>query len=154
VMIWGYGTVGYGAHRTSLMLAARSAVEKLSAGASYVAKGDLANACLYFRNAGALPQFGWSFFTKYFYFVAAAAGTKPMALILDGVDKTSGVAGGMKQLADSGDAEAEESMRLWWSSSDRICAAGYAQYVQLVNRWAGLIGCRPDAVEMALWKGL
>jgi hypothetical protein len=72
VMIWGYGTVGYGAHRTSLMLAARSAVEKLSAGASYVAKGDLANACLYFRNAGALPQFGWSFFTKYFYFVAAA----------------------------------------------------------------------------------
>jgi hypothetical protein len=156
VMMWGYGTVGYGAYRTSQMLGHSQAIERLARGAEIVRAGDLVDACLFFRSSsrGALPQFSWSFITKYFYFVGVASGTTPMPLILDGESRNNGVAGGMRQLAAAGDAGAARAMQLWWASTDRLCAQGYALYVDLVNVWARDLGCRPDAIEMALWQGL
>ena len=60
----------------------------------------------------------------------------------------------MKQLADAGNLEANRAMQLWWSTVDQRCAEGYSLYVNLVNRWAADLTCRPDAIEMALWEGL
>lgn len=156
VMIWGYGKTGYGPTRTSKMLGHPQAVERLIEGAEIVREGDLTDASLFFRSSsrGALNQFGWSFFTKYFYFVGAVSGLSPMPLILDGSSRDQGVAGGMKRLADAGDAGAARAMELWWSTADRRCADGYALYVELVNRWALDLECRPDAIEMALWEDL
>ena len=156
VMMWGYGTVGYGATRTSEMLANPQSIVRLIGGADLVKAGDFTEACLFYRNnsRGALKKFGWSFFTKYFYFVGLACGLDPMPLILDGNNRTTGVAGGMKQLADAGDPKAARAMELWWSSTDRRCAEGYTLYVELVNQWAHDLTCRPDAIEMALWNGV
>ena len=156
VMMWGYGTIGYGATRTSEMLAHSQAVPRLICGADLVRSGELTDSCLFFRSSsrGALSKFGWSFFTKYFYFVGMASSLTPMPLILDGISRNKGVAGGMKQLADAGDPGAARAMELWWSTVDRRCAEGYALYVELVNCWANDLGCRPDAIEMALWTGL
>jgi hypothetical protein len=153
VMMWGYGTVRYGANRTSKMLAHSQATERLIRGAGLVQIGELVEACLFFRGLGALSQFSWSFFTKYFYFVGLASGLDPMPLILDGNNRENGVAGGMKQLADAGNQGAARAMQLWWSSVDQRSAEGYALYVELVNGWAHDLGCRPDAIEMILWKG-
>ncbi len=154
--MWGYGTVGYGATRTRKMLAHSHATDRLTGGAELVQSGNLADACLYFRDSGrgTLSWFSWSFFTKYFYFVGAASGLPTMPLILDGINREIGVAGGMQRLADLGDAGAARAMKLWWSTNDVQCAKGYALYVELVNRWARDLDCRPDAIEMALWKKL
>lgn len=155
VMLWGYGTVGYGATRTYEMLSHPQAVERLTRGAELARSGDFVDACLFFSSSsrGRLSKFSWSFFTKYFYFVGLASDLSPMPLILDGSSRENGVAGGMKRLADAGDLGAARAMELWWSTADPRCADGYKLYVELVNQWAHGLDCRPDAVEMALWKG-
>lgn len=156
VMIWGYGTGGRGPTRTAAMLSHPEAVKRLVRGADLVLDGQLKDACLYFRDPGRgkLDQFSWSFFTKFFYFVGVAGDVSPMPLILDGSDRDRGVAGAMKRIADDGDADAARCMSLWWSTNDVQCAMGYALYVELMNGWAAALGCRPDAIEMAMFQGL
>ncbi len=147
-MIWGYGTVGYGAHRVAAMLSHPGATERIITGANLIRNGNLAGAYIHFRSRGGeLTQFGWAFMTKFFYFLGAAANSKPMPIILDSI-----VTKGMEAIAASGDLSVQQAMKLWWSNNIGQQAAGYVKSVDIVNEWAVTLGVRPDAIEMCLFQ--
>ena len=80
-MIWGYGTVGYGAWRTAKMLAAERSQEMIEKSFNLVLDGKYIDAYEMFS----LPRCGHTFLTKYLYFVGLGGNAKPMPLILDSV---------------------------------------------------------------------
>jgi hypothetical protein len=151
IMMWDYGNNGRFKNNAASMLAHPQVKERLNEGAKIVRSGDLVNACLFFRDEsrGKLPGGGWPFITKFFYFIGVANELDPLPLILD-----KKVAKGINRLAIYGNTGVVEALNLWLTSNDRHHAIGYWMYVDLVNRWARDIGCRPDAIEIELWNGL
>ena len=143
-MIWGYGTVGYGAFRTARMLRTPDALGQLDRAAAATTAGRLGEAVERFGLQGC----GLAFVSKFVYFVGMASEERPLPVILDarveaalttlGVDLT--------QLARSRGPHAGPR----WSLTTRR----YLTYVDLVDNWARQLACRPDQIEMALFNGL
>ena len=135
VMMWGYGTRGYGPARTARMLAAPDAEQRIAsafqaandprdgARAGYAALADPATARLSWLG----PAFG----TKFLFFAGHGAvhyGSRP--LILDGLIGRW--------------VEHQAGVRLlpWtWMRSN------YGRYLDLMHRWADALGWEPDQVE-------
>jgi hypothetical protein len=142
-MIWGYGTVGYGAYRTSMMLSDTDSQRIIEESFRLVSIGKYIDAYKMF----ALPKCGAAFFTKYFYFVGLGTNVSPLPLILDSV-----VANSLVQLG----IDIARLARFTKNTSGRITsigkyADGYSQYVEMMNHWANEIGCRPDSIEKWLF---
>lgn len=142
-MLWGYGTVGYGAYRTSIMLENENSRKIIEESFRLVSVGRYIDAYKMF----ALPKCGSAFFTKYFYFVGLGTKVTPLPLILDSV-----VANSLVQLG----VDISFLARFIKNPEGKITsmgkyAEGYSQYVEIMNTWANEIGCRPDSIEKWLF---
>ncbi|HVS37175.1 MAG TPA: type II toxin-antitoxin system MqsA family antitoxin [Gemmataceae bacterium] len=143
-MLWGYGTVGYGPHRTAKMLAATDALQVLHSTLDCVWKGDTRTAYERFH----LPKCGPAFFTKFFYFAGLGCDLKVQPLILDSVV--------MNKLEQWLGLDVTPFGRFTRDKDRRISAigrnaAGYERYVQLLNGWARELRCRADSIELFLF---
>jgi len=143
-MLWGYGTVGYGAYRTSIMFRAKDFQNMIEKSFRSVSDGKYMDAYGMFI----LPMCGSAFFTKYFYFVGLGNKTTPLPLILDSV-----VANSLAQLG----VDISQLAKVTKNSAGKIVsvgryADGYFQYVEMINSWASEIDCRPDSIEKWLFS--
>lgn len=128
-MIWGYGTVGYGAFRTSAMLSTPHFEETLNKSIDLLKAGEIINAWNLFTNPQTkLARCGSAFFTKFFYSVGLSQNLHPLPLVLDSV-----VYGALRQ-------------HLNWEGT-----IYYSAYVRQLNSWAETLQCRPDAIERLLF---
>lgn len=143
-MMWGFGEVGYGPHRTRLMLEHRCAISTLQGSLLLVISGQLTDSykCL------KLPMCGPPFLTKYFYFVGLAWGLDPCPLILD-----SRVAASLEKLVG---ADLPNYAKVYQNEKGQLVvrryAEGYERYVHLIHHWASQLDCRPDSIELFLFK--
>lgn len=142
-MIWGYGTVGYGAFRTARMLRTPRALDQLARAAKATTAGQLGEAVEHFGLHGC----GLAFVSKFVYFVGLASHQRPLPVILDArVEATlTALDVDLTQLARAQGRHARSP----WSLSTRR----YLTYVGLVDAWARQLGCRPDQIEMLLFNG-
>jgi len=140
-MIWGYGTVGYGAFRTARMLRTPDAAGQLARASSSVTAGRLADATEDF----ALQGCGLAFVSKFLYFIGLGSGQKPLPLILDSRVEAAVASLGV-DLTQLARERAQRAGHRYSLSTRR-----YLAYVDLANAWAQQIACRPDQIEMWLF---
>jgi hypothetical protein len=130
VMMWGFGTVGYGAYRTSKMLQPADLLLVLRRTVALATKGKIAAA----YDALSLPYCGHTFRTKYLYFIGLGCQLEPLPLILDSI------------LIERIGTLLGNSSGKWRN------VAGYLRYVELMNQWASYLGCKPDSIELFLFS--
>ncbi len=145
-MMWGYGTTGYGPHRTRIMLDSPN-VESVLTDTYYLLKeGKVVEAYQQFRvkRVNLIKRCGPAFFTKFFYFAGLGLKLKLLPLILD-----SRVEGSLSHTDMMGKNISEIAALIDGS------AKGYQKYIILMDEWAKELECRPDAIEYFLfnWTG-
>lgn len=145
-MIWGYGTVGYGAYRTQIMLSPPNIADQLHDLVMLVSAGQIEQAF----NLVDIDMCGPAFFTKYFYFIGLGGNVEPAPLIFD-----SRVADTLEKIGVS----PKEFGRVTRKKDGSISSVypngcGYVQYLDLMHDWSAAMSCRPDAVELALFNEL
>lgn len=144
-MIWGYGRIGYGPHRTHRMLQTVNVGEILRESFDAVAMGN-------FSQAYADLQINWcgpSFFTKFLYFAGRLCNANPMPLILD-----SRVVSSFRLLLDDMGLDSRDFAISCIPNGlcfPRRDADGYVAYVNTMNDWALQLGCLPDSLELFLF---
>lgn len=143
-MMWGYGTVGYGAYRTKLMLGTPNAESTIGRAANLVTTGQLGAAYESLK----VRMCGSAFFTKFFYFVGlGAASSRPLPVVLDSV-----VANSLERLG----VDVSHFVTATRGGDGRMTAlgrdaAGYLRYVETMDAWAKAIHCHADQIEMWLF---
>lgn len=137
VMVWGFGSVGYGRHRVHEILSdtPRSAERLVGVARTLAARGVMAA----YRRLGddedcRLKRLGPAFGTKYLYF-CQPVGSEPMALIHD-----SNVVKWFKRHA---------ALDL---SCDRWDESIYGDYLDQMRDWAAYLRCRPDDLELRIFE--
>lgn len=145
VMLWGYGTVGYGPYRTARMLNAPNAARILRSTLDCIRNGAIRRAYEQFN----LPMCGSAFFTKYFYFAGLGCDLRVSPLILDSLV--------MNELKQWLKLDVTRFARFSRNEKGAISVVGrdaarYDHYVETMNRWASDLRCRPDSIELFLFK--
>jgi hypothetical protein len=143
-MLWGYGTRGYGAYRTSLMLNGKNSQNIIEEAFRLVSIGKHGDAYEMFS----LPRCGSAFFTKYFYFVGWGSKSTPMPLILDSV-----VSNSLEKI----NVNISNLAKVIRNNEGKITSVGryvdgYLRYIEMISNWATEIGCRPDSIEKWLFE--
>jgi hypothetical protein len=135
-MVWGFGWVGYGPHRTANMLAIPWTPARLDAVAKTVidagavaAYGRLAGDC---RIRGLGPAFG----TKFIAFCQRPAAV-PVALIHDELVSAWLAANGRPDLGSAA-----------WSPST------YKAYLEQIHGWAASVDLTPETVEYLIFQAM
>jgi len=138
---WGYGTTGYGWHRTRAILAQPDLDARLIAAVAILTDHGPVHAFYALRNQHHVTGLGPAFFTKFLYFASAGLDT-PDALILDAVLAAAiNRVSGKTVLRSAG-----------WRTPE------YAFYLVYLNRVAervrqtALTDVTPGQVEMALFQ--
>jgi hypothetical protein len=147
VMLWGFGTVGYGAYRTSRMLGSATAIQQLANTVGHLTRGDIQYAYERFQ----LPMCGPAFFTKVFYFIGLGCHVTPLPLILDSV-----VANALERKLK---CDISTFARVSRDTSGKITYVyrwpqGYLRYVEKMNVWSQMLQCRADNIELFLFQSL
>jgi hypothetical protein len=139
-MMWGFGTVGYGAWRTQQMLNTPDFAAQLADAFRSVRDGQLDDA---YRTVS-LAQCGPAFLTKFLYAAGLGTGATPLPLVLD-----SRVAAALTHLLPYED----------YGQVCRTCSGmvvhdvgAYLRYVALVDGWAHALSVRADAIEYCLFS--
>jgi hypothetical protein len=145
VMLWGFGTIGYGAYRTSKMLEAPTVIDQLADTLCYLTRGRIQDA--YERLH--LPRCGAAFLTKLFYFIGRGCDVTPLPLILDSV-----VANALESKLG---CEISDYARVDRDGEGKIIylhrwAPGYVRYIEQMNAWAQVLSCRADSIELFLFQ--
>ncbi len=158
VMIWGFGTTGYGPYRTHRMVQDGAFAKSVRESYNHVQQGDIVKA----YNSMNVDMCGSAFFTKYMYFCGhngPSAATKP--LILDAVVARS--------LEDKCGCQISRYARASRFSSNlnaktyrsakagRISALGrdphaYMNYINDLDTWANSLGVTADQIELFLFS--
>jgi hypothetical protein len=140
-MIWGYGVRGYGPWRTSRMLECPELSDIINHVFQSVKDNDLLTAYEIMR----IQWCGPAFLTKFLYVVGLGVDTtiKPhlQPLVLDSLVRIS-----LWTLYEDGDISLSDITEFERSGQ------GWLRYVTLMNTWAKMLGCSPDALEMLLFK--
>ena len=144
-MLWGYGTVGYGPYRTAQMLKPTNVARILRSILDCIRNGAIRRAYEQFD----LPMCGSAFFTKYFYFAGLGCDLTVPPLILDSLV--------MNQLEQWLRLDVTRFARFSRNKKGEISVVGrdatrYDHYLQVMNRWARDLRCRPDSIELFLFK--
>ena len=136
VMVWGQGSRGYGRYRTSHILSAPDAPDRLLSAVLTLAEDRPLAAYhrLAHMNDCGLDGLGAAFGTKYLYF-CQRPGQPMMALILD------------KLVADWISRYAGLDFRSQPWSERR-----YEAYLRQMHAWAEELGCRPDELEQLIFQ--
>jgi hypothetical protein len=137
VMVWGQGNNGYAQHRTTQMLAntPRSADRLLEAARTLHSAGAM-EAYRRLEDDCRLAGFGPAFGPKYLHF-CQPSGQAPRALIFD---KTVS-----EWISDNAGLKLSP---LDWS------ARTYAQYLRQMHDWAASLDCRPEDLEMCIFRAM
>jgi hypothetical protein len=138
VMIWGYGTVGYGPWRTEQMFNTQN-MAKIFAN---IRGGISQNRISVAYATAQIDYCGPPFFTKLFYFLGIIFGSNPVPLILD-----SRVA---KSLLKCNGHQFNASNYFRQNGASR-CVLGYVDYVTDLNNWSAANNFNPDQLEMFLF---
>lgn len=147
MLMWGFGDIAYGPHRTATILSYPQLNERLRDATRLCLAGDLRSAYV----ACDIPRLGATFVTKYLYFLGTAAGLRPQPVVLDRrvaewLHQAEGAAFA-KQFARYTTPKPGcriESLQKW--------PDGYVRFVEAVNIWAQELQCSPDAIEMFMWQ--
>ena len=145
-MLWGFGTIGYGAWRTmTKMLRTENAIDQLKAAFQYIVDGRIADAYCALH----LERCGPAFMTKYLYGIGLSCQASPLPIILD-----SRVAGTLRRLLAAQDVDHRSYFKL---ASDGMVerdpdGLGYVKTVMLLNDWAAELGVRADDIEVFLFN--
>jgi hypothetical protein len=134
-MMWGYGDLGYGPSRTLKALDDPDFDKKLESVFQRVWAGEEDQQLGNFPIKNCKMSFG----SKILYAIGLGTARKPMLLVLD-----DNVQKSLRQLYE--DSDASESGAAAWKTS------GYDWYLRIMDRWAGELNCRADALEMFLFK--
>jgi hypothetical protein len=134
VMVWGFGTVGYGPWRTAQVLAATvEAQERLASVAQQLAAQGALDAYRLLAGGCRLRGLGPAFGTKYLYFCPQGPG--PPALIFDRL-----VA---KWLTRTVQISLNPGS---WS------AGTYRRYLDILGAWAAALDVAPDEIEQRIFQ--
>jgi len=144
-MIWGYGTVGYGPYRTSLMFQTQGLNQTLTAICDLLSHGQFLDA---YRRSD-IDFCGPAFFTKFFYFFGLGVQGAQDALILDSV-----IAKRFEETLQVPIAQFAKVARN--PNTGRISAIqrfpeGYVCYLRNMQSWAQQLHVRADAIELFLF---
>jgi hypothetical protein len=142
-MIWGYGTVGYGAYRTSKMLGEKYSYDLIKSSFNFVMEGNYIAA----YETLSLPWCGSAFVSKFLYFSGLGNNISPLPLILDSV-----VSNSLEKLGLDISLFAKVTRTNSYINSLQKWSLGYQRYVELLNNWALNLKCRPDAIEKWLFS--
>ncbi|HCM1039229.1 TPA: hypothetical protein N2810_004753 [Vibrio parahaemolyticus] len=145
VMLWGFGSVGYGAYRTHKMVSDVDFKETLESTYFAIKQGDISRAYGNFK----LEQCGPAFFTKFFYFVAHGFNRKPIPLILDSVVARNIETRCKLNIDSYARVNRDKNGRIL---SLRPYKEGYLQYVADMNNWARDLDATPDQLEFFLFS--
>lgn len=140
-MIWGFGKVGYGPHRTQRMLENLQGRSRLDTTIRLLCEGRLSDAYEGFR----VTMCGPAFFTKFFYAVGLGLNLEPLPLVLD-----SRIAAALRLLQADDALDAAQFVR--GRRTVTPYAEGYVRYSALMDMWAAELGCRADAIERLLFE--
>lgn len=138
-MVWGYGTVGYGPHRTLKNLNDPGCVDAVTGALTAIGAGDLRRAYGSYRVFGC----GQAFWTKYLYAAGLGCDANPMPLVLDSL-----VATALRTLGGDGALEPSDYLT---PTLGRF-TDGWVRFVTDADAWAKALGCRADAIEMLLFS--
>ena len=135
-MIWGYGTTGYGAWRTSEMLSSPNAEDIIKQTFELIKSNNIIEA----YNIQRLKRCGPPFFTKYFYFIGFGCNLLEYPLILDTKVYNA--------LKDKIKIEISQFVKAstWWYPE------GYISYVQSMHNWAKSLEVEAHNIEYFLFS--
>lgn len=137
VMIWGYGTVGYGPHRVRNILDQKSSTGSIRAAHELLQKGEVANAYDVLITDGP-DGLGPAFGTKYLYF-AAGDSCEFRPLILD------------RLIAEAVNEWGRLAKPINSLKSD---SQGYVEYLRLMSEAADIFGITEDDLEEVLFSNM
>jgi len=135
-MVWGFGWVGYGPHRTSQMLALSETRARLNAVARAVRDDGAAAAYIRLASDCRIKGLGPAFGTKFVAF-CQPMGARPMALIHDELVSSWLTAHGRLDLASRG-----------WSP------ATFGAYLFQMHAWADGLDVSPETVEYLIFQSV
>lgn len=133
-MIWGYGSVGYGAYRTAKVLSENEAATERLHHVARLAMTDGGPIAFAWLARNRLHGLGVAFATKYLFFCAASDGKVPPAAVLDRL-----VRGWLREKADW-------TLRLDW------CVPDYRVYVETLVEWGEKLQLSPAHVEYLMFQ--
>ncbi len=144
VMIWGFGTTGYGAYRTNKMIKDDRFQETIEDCFDKVQVGKIRQA----YDGFCLNQCGSAFFTKFIYFSAHNTTNKTMPLILDAVVARS--------LEEKCHCDIKKYARVN-RNKGKIASVGrasdrYISYLQIMESWAEQLSVSGDQIELFLFS--
>lgn len=142
-MMWGYGNVGYGAHRTKKMLMTADVDQQLRSAVDCVAQGKIADA---YRSL-CLSWCGPAFMSKFLYASGLRLGVELLPVILDSM-----VARSLKNIMDNQKVDHRQYFKLDKKGMVQRFPEGYERFVHLINDWAATLGVPPDAIELYLFE--
>ena len=155
IMLWGFGTTGYGAYRTDKMVRDRNFQNTIEMAYTNINCGNILQA----YNSFSLERCGPAFFTKYFYFVGKGSCNLPMPLILDSV-----VARNLEERCGLNISRYAKVSRypdnpknarkgiVGKISKVNHYAMGYINYLNDMEAWARLLEVAPDQIELFLFS--
>ena len=144
-MIWGFGTVGYGAYRTAKMFTTPDIDSILLKVFGYVQSEDLESAYQSLR----ISWCGPAFFTKFLYFAGLGGNLSMMPLILDSL-----VANGLENICDQSQVAFLKVNRYDNGKINFVLRdwEAYFQYLNLLHHWSHELSVRPDSLEYFLFS--
>jgi hypothetical protein len=135
-MLWGYGTVGYGAWRTNQMLSTTNAERTLVKSFELARDNKIEDA---YRNFN-LRRCGPPFFTKFFYFIGYGCKLPRYPLILD-----TRVYEALKDTLKA-DISLYVKRSTWWYPK------GYIRYIESMHEWAQALDVEAHNIELFLFE--
>lgn len=140
-MFWGYGPTGWGPYRVGRIVTENPHLEAAIGGIIAAAEDTPEAAWDAITKRHKLHRLGPAFGTKVTYFAALHADTQhPWPLIAD-LNTSWGIWNLTK--------DQPESLRVARSVERR---SGYLRYIDTAHAWAEQLGCRPDDIELALFR--
>lgn len=144
VMMWGFGTVGYGPYRMRQMVDSPEFDGRMRSAIEQVTAGDLERAFAEFR----LPCCGEVYATKYLYFIGRVWDVYPLPVVLDSRVIRSFDRIDRPRLERYAKLHRKNGKVFHFIFSE----GGYARYVDDLNCWARKLDCRADQIEYYLFR--
>jgi hypothetical protein len=146
VMMWGFGTTGYGPWRTGKMLMTPNFGRIFATIRQHLKVGDIKAA----HQGVRIEWLGAPFFTKLFYFLGWVFELEPFPLILDArvarnlIKCNAPMFKAQEYFSYSQNCKTKQYNFRW-------SADGYINYCEDLNEWAAQYQCLPDMIEMFLF---
>ena len=139
VMIWGYGTVGYGPWRTQQMFQTANFANIFASIRNQIQNNNVKEA----YNLALIDRCGPPFFTKLFYFLGRVFNSQPLPVILD-----SRVAASLLKC----NGNDFNGVAYFKQKAATRFSLGYMEYVSDVNLWGQANNFSPDQLEIFLFS--